>query len=80
MLKFFYPNYAQIPWQMITKIGSELAQFVNMWAEWAHTMEDGVPCSSFPAQILLIWADNSAQNQHSVLPGSTKYFWRFAKC
>ena len=25
------------------KIGSKSAQSINMWAEWAYTMEDGVP-------------------------------------
>ena len=38
-------------------------------------MMDGGPCIQLfcpnSAQLLLIWADNSAQNQHSVLPGTT---------
>ena len=42
MFKFFHTNTMTNEWE----IGGESSQSVNMWAEWACTMEDGVPCSS----------------------------------
>ena len=51
------------------KIGGIHKHVLGKTAEWSCTLEDGVPCLSFSAQIPLIWADNSAQNQRSVLPG-----------
>ena len=43
---------------------------VRKTVEWACTMKDGVPCSSFSTRKPLIWVDNSAQNQHSVFSGN----------
>ena len=51
MLKVFHPNYANTKTNK-PKIGGESAQSINMWAEWACTMEDGILCSSFSAKIL----------------------------
>ena len=55
------------------KIGGIRKHVIGKTAEWACTMEDGVPGLSFSAQISLIWADNSAQNRRSVLPGRGVY-------
>ena len=40
------------------KIGGICKQVVGKTAEWACTMEDGIPCLSISAKILLIWAEN----------------------
>ena len=58
------------------KIDGVRKHVVGKTAERACTKEDGVPGTMLEffcpnsAQIPLMWADNSAQNRRSVLPGN----------
>ena len=51
------------------KLGRIRKHVIGKTAEWACTREDGVPGLRFSERIPLICAENSTQNQRSVLPG-----------